>query len=106
LTKGLRGIVLELFDAMDPGYCLADTAHDSDTIRAALVGRGIRPVSTHSPPRRPLHPFELSALRMRNVIERNFSRLIGPGRIATNYDKFAKDFLAAFCLLCTVRYWL
>jgi putative transposase len=91
---------------MAPAICLADAAYDSDTIRAVLTARGSRPVIPNNPTRKRLHPFDRAAYRMRNAIERTFSRLKDFRRIATRYDKLAKNFLSAVALASIVSYWL
>jgi transposase len=42
----------------------------------------------------------------RNAIERMFCRLKDFRRIATRYDRLAKNFLAAVCIAAAVNYWL
>ena len=44
--------------------------------------------------------------RHRNAIERMFGRLKDFRRIATRYDRLARNFLAAVCLAATLCYWL
>lgn len=44
--------------------------------------------------------------RQRNKIERTFCRLKDARRIATRYDKSAKTFLRAICLVAIVYWWL
>lgn len=99
-------MALELIGQMAPRFCLADAAYDSDAIRAALKARGTIPVIPNNPTRKRLHPFDRKAYRMRNVIERTFSRLKDFRRIATRYDKLAKNFLSAVQIISVVCYWL
>ncbi|ESX64456.1 hypothetical protein X759_31160 [Mesorhizobium sp. LSHC420B00] len=42
----------------------------------------------------------------RNAIERMFCRIKDFRRIATRYDRLARNFLAAVCIAATVSYWL
>ena len=91
---------------MAPAICLADAAYDSDAIRAILKARGTLPVIPNNPTRRRIHPFDRTAYRTRNIIERTFSRLKDFRRIATRYDKLARNFLAAVQLISTICYWL
>jgi transposase len=46
------------------------------------------------------------AYRDGNVVERCFCRLKDFRRIATRYDKLARNFLSALCLVATLAYWL
>jgi putative transposase len=99
-------VALDLIGHMAPGVCLADAAYDSDAIRTALTARGTKPVIPNNPTRKRFHPFDRKAYRTRNIIERTFSRLKDFRRIATRYDKLARNFLAAVLLVSTVCYWL
>jgi transposase len=40
------------------------------------------------------------------AIERMFCRIKDFRRIATRYDRLARNFLAAVCIAATVSYWL
>ena len=85
---------------------LADKAYDSDKIREDLTGRGIRPVIPNKGDRKFLYPFDRKRYRKRNAIERMFCRLKDFRRIATRYDKLARNYLASLCLAALVSYWL
>jgi putative transposase len=91
---------------MTPRLCLADAAYDSDAIRSELLLRGTTPVIPNNPTRKRMHPFDRTAYRMRNIIERTFSRLKDFRRIATRYDKLARNYLSAVQLVSVVCYWL
>jgi transposase len=53
-----------------------------------------------------LHSFSKRAYKGRNVIERCFCRLKDFRRVATRYDKLARNFLAAVHLAAIVAYWI
>ena len=89
-----------------PVRCLADTAYDSDALRALLETRGCQPVLPNNPTRKRKQPFDKTAYRARNIIERTFCRLKDWRRIATRYDKLATNYLAAVTLAAIVIYWL
>ena len=89
-----------------PARCLADTAYDSDALRAWLWTRGCQPVIPNNPTRKRKHPFDKTAYRARNVIERPFCRLKDWRRIATRSDKLAHNYLAAVALAAIVTSWL
>jgi transposase len=42
----------------------------------------------------------------RNVIERCYCRLKDFRRIATRYDKLARNYFSALCLVAAVAFWL
>lgn len=89
-----------------PASCLADTAYDSNTLRTRLIARGTKPVIPNNPTRKRKQPFDRRAYRLRNVIERTFSRIKDWRRIATRYDKLAQNFRAAVFIASIVTYWL
>ena len=47
-----------------------------------------------------------TAYKGRNVIERCFCRLKDFRRVATRYDKLARNFLAAVVLAALIAYWI
>jgi transposase len=54
--------------------------------------RQVRPPLSLSPPQ--------------NVVERCFCRLKDFRRMATGYDKLARNFFSALCFVATLAYWL
>ena len=50
-------------------------------------------------------PHDAQRYKLRNVIERTFCRLKDFRGIATRYDKTARNFLAAVCLVSAITYW-
>jgi len=44
--------------------------------------------------------------KRRNVVERCFCRLKDWRRIATRYDKLARNYFSALCLVAMLAYWL
>jgi transposase len=51
-------------------------------------------------------PYSKTVYRQRNVIERMFARLKDFRRVATRYDKLARNFLAGALIVATVIWWL
>jgi transposase len=94
--------------ALAPDMCalLADKGYDGDDLRAQIVERGAMPVIPNKSNRIRIHRFDKRAYKGRNVIERCFCRLKDFRRIATRYDKLARNFLAAVHLAALVAYWL
>lgn len=85
---------------------LADAAYDSDAFRTFLSDRGTTPEIKQNPTRKKLHPFDKEAYRGRNVIERAFCRLKDWRRLATRYDKLARNFAATVVLAAIFRWWI
>ena len=83
-----------------------DKGYDSNAIRHQVEERGALPNIPPKANRRWKNCFSPLLYRDRNAIERMFARLKDFRRIATRYDRMAKNFLAAICLAATVSYWL
>ena len=81
-------------------------AYDADHLRQSLIENGTTPVIPNKPDRKRRHPFDKTAYRARNAIERMFCRLKDFRRIATRYDKLARNYLAAICIVAALAYWL
>jgi transposase len=84
---------------------MADKAYDTNPLRALLAGRNIEPVIPSIRRRKPLIPYDAQAYRQRNLIERMFCRLKDFRRIATRYDKLARNFLAGIVLAAALVWW-
>ncbi len=85
---------------------LADKAYDTNPFRSVLAQRQIEPVIPSIRRRKPLIPYDKTAYRQRNLIERMFCRLKDFRRIATRYDKLARNFLAETLLAAAVLWWV
>jgi len=85
---------------------MADKAYDTNPLRALLADKGIEPVIPSIRRRKPLIPYDARAYRERNLIERMFCRLKDFRRIATRYDKLARNFLASVMLVAALIWWL
>ena len=83
---------------------LADAAYDSDAFRKFLADRGTTPEIKQNPTRKRMHPFDENAYRGRNVIERAFCHLKDWRRVATRYDKLARNFAATVILAAIIRW--
>ena len=70
-----------------------------------LRERGTRPVISNNPTRKRLHAFNRGAYKHRNVIERAFCRLKDWRRVATRYDKLARNFHSAIATAAIITWW-
>jgi transposase len=85
---------------------LGDKAYDSNSLRKSLRADGIEPVIPGRANRKkPIH-HDKDAYKGRNVIERCYCRLKDFRRIATRYDKLARNYFSSVCLVAAVAYWL
>lgn len=85
---------------------LGDKAYDSDSVRRKVEDRGEAPNIPPKVNRRWKPCFSPVLSRQRNAIERMFGHLTDFRCIATRYDRFATNFLAAISIAATVSYWL
>ena len=84
---------------------LGDKAYDSAELRQWLHERGTRPVVPNRSNRKQPFSFDRKAYKLRHRIENAFGRLKDFRRIATRYDKLARNFLAAVCLAAAIVWW-
>jgi transposase len=85
---------------------LADTAYDSDKFREFLIARDTTPVIKPNPTRKNIPPFDKASYKGRNLIERAFSHLKDWRRVATRYDKLARNYRATVTLAVLFRWWI
>lgn len=85
---------------------IADKAYDTNRLRDLLAQRSIKAVIPSIARRKPLIPHDRKAYRQRNLIERMFSRLKDFRRVATRYDKLARNFLAGVVLAAAITWWI
>jgi transposase len=96
-----------LLDVMPPVDLLhGDKGYDSDALRRQIEATGAAPNIPPKRNRRWKPCFSPMLYRRRNAIERMFGRLKDFRRIATRYDRLARNFLAAVCVAAIVCYWL
>ena len=88
-----------------PDVVLADAAYDADHFRTAIAGAGALAVIPNNPSRSRKHPFDKHLYKERHLVECCFSRLKQFRRVATRYEKTARNFLAVVILAATVL-WL
>ena len=85
---------------------LGDKAYDSNSFRKSLRKDGIKPVIPGRSNRKKRIRHDKQAYNDRNVIERCYCRLKDFRRIATRYDKLARNYFSALCLVAAVAFWL
>lgn len=84
---------------------IADRGYDTNAIRSAIAGQGAEVVIPSTTSRRAPIPYDRDAYKARNLVERLWCRLKDWRRIATRYDKLARNFLAAALIAATIIYW-
>ena len=96
-----------LIEAADGRFdrLIADRGYDSNAIRAAVAAQGAEVVIPSTASRRSPIPYDRTAYRARNLVERLWCRLKDWRRIATRYDKLAANYLAGALIAATIIYW-
>ena len=84
---------------------LGDKAYDSAELRLWLNGRGTTAVIPNRSNRKQPFPFNKKAYKWRHRIENAFCRLKDFRRIATRYDRLARNYLASICLVAAIVWW-
>ena len=73
---------------------------------AWLDERGTKPVVPNKSNRKQPFSFDKKAYKQRHRIENAFCRLKDFRRIATRYDRLARNFLASVCLVAAIVWWI
>ncbi len=89
-----------------PKHLIADKAYDADSLRNWLKFRRIKAVIPSTATRTVPYPLDRAVYRRRNLIERLFCRLKNWRRLATRYDRLARNYLAALALVAVVSEWI
>jgi transposase len=84
---------------------LGDKAYDSAPLRHWLAERAKAVVPNKANRKLPFS-FDKKSYRLRHRIENAFCRLKDFRRIATRYDKLARNFLASVCLVAAIVWWI
>ena len=85
---------------------LGDKAYDSNELREKLAEYGTKSVIPNRSNRKLLFTFNRRLYRLRWRIEAAFNRLKDFRRIATRYDKLARNYLASVCLVAALAWWI
>ena len=88
-----------------PRYLIADKGYDSDAFIAAIEGRGSTAVIPSRAGRTVSRPLLRPHYRRRNRVERFVNRIKHYRRIATRYEKTARNYLS-FVQLAALFCWI
>ena len=88
-----------------PRRLIADKAYDAESLRRWLRERRVKAVIPSTATRIVPYPLDRRAYKRRNVIERLFCRLKNWRRLATRYDRLARNYLASLALIAAVSEW-
>ena len=85
---------------------LGDKAYDSAPLRHWLDERGTKAVIPSKCNRKQPFTFNKKAYRLCHRVENAFCRLKDFRRIATRYDRLARNFMASVCLIAAIVWWI
>lgn len=108
LTPGQAGDApqaLTLIDGMPARVVMADTAYDSAALRQAIADKGAIAVIPNNPSRASKYPIDKHLYAQRHLVECCFSKLKQFRRVATRFEKTARNYLAVVTLAATIL-WL
>ena len=108
LTAGHRGDAPQagpLIEGLPANVVMADTAYDADHFRQAIAAKGALAVIPNNPSRAKKHPLDAHLYAQRHLVECCFSRLKQFRRVATRFEKTARNYLAIVTLAAIVL-WL
>lgn len=97
LTAGQAGDAprgQELLNGLAAQFVMADAAYDSDRFRAQIADAGAVAVIPNNPSRSLKHQIDTDTYKERYLVECCFSRLKQFRRVATRYEKTARNYLA------------
>ena len=96
----------DMFDSLREGdVLLADRAYDSDALRVEMTARGVRANIRALPQRTRKPAFSHRLYKLRNAVERFFSKIKHYRAIATRYEKHPENYLA-LVKLAAARLWM
>jgi len=89
-----------------PKRMLGDKAYASAELREELNARGTTPVIPNRCSRKRPFCFSKRLYKVRWRIESAFNRLKDFRRMATRYDRLARNYLASVCLIAALVWWI
>jgi transposase len=108
LTAGQRGDAPQagpLIEGLPADVVMADTAYDADHLRQAIADKGAIAVIPNNPSRTKKYPLDAHLYAQRHLVECCFSKLKQFRRVATRFEKTARNYLAIITLAAIVL-WL
>ena len=98
--------VAALLDGLAPArHTVADRGYDAQAIVRLIADHGSDPQIPTQRDRKIQRSVDPELYRQRNLVERFFNKIKHFRRIATRYDKLARNFLAAIAI-ASIRLWL
>ncbi len=108
LTAGQRGDAPQadaLIEGLPAQVVMADAAYDSDHLRKIIADKGAVAVIPNNPSRARKYKLDKHLYAQRHLVECCFSRLKQFRRVATRFEKTARNYLAVITIAATIL-WL
>jgi transposase len=108
LTAGQKGDcpqAYSLIEGLPAEVVMADTAYDADPLRQAIAAKGAVAVIPNNPSRAKKHPLDKHLYAQRHLVECCFAKLKQFRRVATRYEKTARNYLAIVTIAAAIL-WL
>jgi transposase len=105
LTAGQMGDVPQaaaLIEGLPAEVIMADTAYDADHFRQAIANKAALAVIPSNPSRAQKHPLDRHLYAQRHLVECCFSKLKQFRRVATRYEKTARNYSAIVTIAASV----
>ena len=108
LTAGHRGDAPQaepLIEGLAAEVVMADAAYDADQLRRTIAAKGAVAVIPNNRSRARKYPLDKHLYAQRHLVECCFSRLKQFRRVATRFEKTARNYMAVITLAAIVL-WL
>jgi transposase len=105
LTAGQKGDspqAAALIEGLPAEFVMADTAYDADHLRQAIAAKGALAVIPNNPSRALKYPLDKHLYAQRHLVECCFSKLKQFRRVATRFEKTARNYQAVVTLAAII----
>ena len=105
LTAGQKGDAPQaaaLIEGLPARVVMADAAYDAGHLREVIADKGAIAVIPSNPSRARKYPLDKPLYAQRHLVECCFSRLKQFRRVATRFEKTARNYLAVLHLAATI----
>jgi transposase len=105
LTAGQKGDAphaAALLEGLPAEVVMADTAYDADHFRKTIAAKGALAVIPNNPSRALKYPLDKHLYAQRHLVECCFSKLKQFRRVATRFEKTARNYLAVVTLAAII----
>lgn len=106
LTGGQRNDITQiepLLDGLKADYVLGDKGYDGQRAMGAIAAAGAKPAVPRRSTTAQWRSFDAVLYKERNLIERFFNKIKHFRRIATRYDKLARNYAGFLNLVAALK---